>query len=72
LHEALNEEEEAQFIVRTILSLKEDLGGLVDYNDFAVLPRTRYIRPHIEQALKLAEIPYEGEAEVDFPLFRYR
>ncbi|GAA5853347.1 hypothetical protein JCM5353_002673, partial [Sporobolomyces roseus] len=61
LHHAADETEEARFIARTIDSLREQLDGIVDYQDFAVLVKLNYMLKPIEAALREAEIPFSDE-----------
>ncbi|PRQ70529.1 hypothetical protein AAT19DRAFT_11278 [Rhodotorula toruloides] len=57
LHPAPSAQDEAAFIASTIKHLVAHLGGLVGYNDFAVLLRYGALSRNIEVALQKAGIP---------------
>jgi len=64
LHHALDEQEEAEFFARTIISLRGRLEGLVDYKDFAVLVSQNWMLGPVKNALTAAGIPFSSEVEV--------
>ncbi|KWU42477.1 UvrD/REP type DNA helicase [Rhodotorula sp. JG-1b] len=57
LHSAPSAPDEATFIASTIHHLMAHLGGLVNYNDFAILLRYGALSRNIETALQKAGIP---------------
>lgn len=57
LHPAPSAPDEATFIASTIRHLMAHLGGLVNYNDFAILLRYGALSRNIETALQKAGIP---------------
>ncbi|GAA6006860.1 hypothetical protein JCM11491_003208 [Sporobolomyces phaffii] len=57
LHKAQNAEVEASWIASRIVDLSNDLGGLVEYDDFAILLRAGYQSLSIELALQDLNIP---------------
>lgn len=57
LHPAPSAQDEAAFIASSIKHLVAHLGGLVGYNDFAVLLRYGALSRNIEVALQKAGIP---------------
>jgi len=61
-YECDNEEDEAEFIVKTIKDLKEnghkDIEGHLSDEDFAIIARTRYSLLRVEQELQKNNIPF--------------
>ena len=60
--ECLNEDKEAECVVRKIIELKNnghsDIENLPEYDDFAVIARNRYALSAIEKKLEKSRIPF--------------